>query len=236
MLEHLTANKILAFEQKGIWPGSRGTKDQLLIDKMIGINCKSRRTNLAVAWIDFQKAYDSVLHSWIIETLKLYKIHSSVMLLFQQSMSFWRTTLVAGGSFMADINIKCGIFQGDSISPLLFCSALNPLSEVIKSNKFGYTSKSGDLIQHLLYMDDLKLYTKNERDLNSLMSTVYLFSSDIGMRINVDKSAKLIVSRGKIITSADFALNSLEAIKDTPHGYKYLGIIQDMLTVGSRVK
>ena len=35
MLEHLTANKILAFEQKGIRPGSRGTKDQLLIDKMI---------------------------------------------------------------------------------------------------------------------------------------------------------------------------------------------------------
>ena len=32
MLEHLTANKILAFEQKGIWPGSRGTKDQLLTD------------------------------------------------------------------------------------------------------------------------------------------------------------------------------------------------------------
>ena len=44
------------------------------------------------------------------------------------------------------------------------------------------------------------------------------------------------MSCGKIVTSADFALNSLEAIKDTPHGYKYLGIIQDMLTVGSRVK
>ena len=44
------------------------------------------------------------------------------------------------------------------------------------------------------------------------------------------------MSRGKIVASADFALNSLEAIKDTPHGYKYLGIIQDMLTVGSRVK
>ena len=53
MLEHLTANKILAFEQKVIRPGSRGTKDQLLIDKMIGIDCKSRRTNLAVVWIDF---------------------------------------------------------------------------------------------------------------------------------------------------------------------------------------
>ena len=30
MLKHLTVNKLLAFEQKGIQPGSRGTKDQLL--------------------------------------------------------------------------------------------------------------------------------------------------------------------------------------------------------------
>ena len=50
--------------------------------------------------------------------------------------------------------------------------------------------------------------------INSLMSTVYLFSSDIGMRINVDKSAKPIVSCGRIVTSVDFELNSLEAIKD----------------------
>ena len=82
MLKHLVVNKVLAFEQKGIQPGSRGTKDQLLIDKMIGTDCKSRRTNLAVGWIDFAKAYDSVPHSWIIETLNLYRIHPSLISFF----------------------------------------------------------------------------------------------------------------------------------------------------------
>ena len=85
------------------------------------------------------------------------------------------------------------------ISPPLFCSALNSLSEVIKTSKFGYTTKSGELIQHLLYMDNLKLYTKNERGLNSLMSIVYLFSGDIGMRITVDNSAKLIAFHGTVL-------------------------------------
>ena len=42
MLKYLTVNKLLAFEQKGIQPGSKGTKDKLLIDKMIGTDCKSR--------------------------------------------------------------------------------------------------------------------------------------------------------------------------------------------------
>ena len=123
------------------------------------------------------------------------------MLLLQQSMSLWNTALLVGGAFMADVNINCGIFQGDSISPFLFCLEF----------------KSEVLIQHLLCMDDLKLYAKNERDLNSLISTVYLFSNDIGMRINVEKSAKLIVSRDSVVSSADFELNSLGAIKDVHH-------------------
>lgn len=51
------------------------------------------------------------------------------------------------------------------------------------------------------------------------ISTMYLFSNDIGMKINVDKSAKLIVSRDRGVTSVNFKLNSLGAIKDVHRGY-----------------
>ena len=44
------------------------TKEHLLVDKMVMRNCKSRKTNLAMAWIDYKKAYDMVPHSWILET------------------------------------------------------------------------------------------------------------------------------------------------------------------------
>ena len=87
--EDLETQKVLAFEQKELQPaGSRGTKDQLLIDKMIGIDCKTRRTNLAVSWIDFQKAYDSVPHSWILETLKLYKINPQIVAFLQNQCRY----------------------------------------------------------------------------------------------------------------------------------------------------
>ena len=55
ILKQVNDQRILTFEQKGLQPGSRGTKNQLLIDKMIGADCKARWTNLAVSWIDFQK-------------------------------------------------------------------------------------------------------------------------------------------------------------------------------------
>ena len=71
---HLEEKSLLPQEQKGGVRGSRGTKDQLLIDKMVLKNCKRRKTNLAMAWIDYKKAFDMVPHSWILKTLHLCKV------------------------------------------------------------------------------------------------------------------------------------------------------------------
>jgi len=34
---------------------------------------------------------------------------------------------------VGQVSINCGIFQGDSLSPLLFCIALNPLSRELRN-------------------------------------------------------------------------------------------------------
>ena len=52
----LDENKILLEEQKGCRRESRGTKDQLLMDRMVLQNCKKRHTNLAMAWVDHRNA------------------------------------------------------------------------------------------------------------------------------------------------------------------------------------
>ena len=58
-------------EQKGNRRHSRGTKHQLLIDKMILRNSRRRKTNLHVTWIDYKKAFDSLPHSWIEKCLEI---------------------------------------------------------------------------------------------------------------------------------------------------------------------
>jgi hypothetical protein len=64
-----------------------------------------------------------------------------------------------------EIPISRGIFQGDSLSPLWFCLALNPLSKLLNNTKMGFDLKHGhrekQTVNHLFYMDDLKLYAAN---------------------------------------------------------------------------
>ena len=65
--KHLDDQNLLPDEQKGCRKHSRGTKDQLLIDKAITKDARMKCRNLNMAWVDYKKAYDMVPHSWILE-------------------------------------------------------------------------------------------------------------------------------------------------------------------------
>ena len=67
---------------------------------------------------------------------------------------------------IADITIKCGIYQGKALSLLLFCVALNQLSALLDRSAYGYRFYSSYTINHLLYMNDIKSYAKNEQDID----------------------------------------------------------------------
>ena len=83
----------------------RGTKHQLLIDKSIMKDSKRRHTNLAMAWIDYRKAYDMVPHSWINECIEMFGIAKNVTFL-KDSMTRWQTELIAYAESLGEVRIK----------------------------------------------------------------------------------------------------------------------------------
>ena len=196
--DYLEINNIFPSEQKGCKRKSRGTKDQLLIDKTVMKDCKKRHTNLGMAWIDYRKAYDMIPHSWILESLKMVNVADNVIEMLKRSMNNWNVNLTSSGDFLGNVNIKRGIFQGDSLSPLLFVICMIPLSRILRKVKVCYTLKNGERLNHLLFMDDLKLFGKNENEVNSLVSTVQVFSDDIKMEFGVKKCGILIMHRGAL--------------------------------------
>ena len=134
---HLDQEKLLPEEQKGCKKGPRGTNDLIFIDREVIKEVKSRNKNLAMAWIDYKKAY-MVPHSWIIEHLDLFGVAENIKSLLVNSIEKWKAMLCSGNSELADVEIKPGIFQGDSLSPLVFVLALIPLSLILKKAKAAY--------------------------------------------------------------------------------------------------
>lgn len=72
-----------------------------------------------------------------------------------ENMKNWKTTLnlnhINGSLTQRPINIKSGIFQGDSLSPLLFSLALTPLSCLRNDNSYGYY-RMANWITHSIVM------------------------------------------------------------------------------------
>ena len=151
-----------------------------------------------MAWIDNKKAYDMVQQSWIIHCLKMQKISDEVINFTEKTMQTWRVKLTAGGRSIAETKIQRGIFQGDALSPLLFIIAMMPFNHILRKCTTGYKlSRSQEKINHQMYMDDIKLFAKNERELETLIHAVRIFSQDIEMEFGVEKCAMLVMKSGK---------------------------------------
>ena len=235
---HLDQQKLLPEEQKGCRKRSKGTNDLLYIDKAVIREVKSRKKNLAKAWIDYKKAYDIVPHSWI-KQLDLFGVAENIKTLLVDSVEKWRVMLCAGNSELEEVDIKRGIFQGDSLSPLVFVLALIPLNLILRKAKAAYEfSGSKEKINNLLFMDDLKLYSRNEKELDSLVQTIRIFSKDIGMEFGIEKCAVLVIEKGKIVKSVGIELPDGKVTKSLQEGesYKYLGILEADRFLGEEVK
>ena len=182
-------------EQKGCCRGSKGCKDQLSISKAVLQECKRRKKNLCMAWIDYQKAFDRVPHSWIIKSLELIGINNKVSFT-KKVMSYWRTRMRLHTENKLietdDIKIQCEIYQGDSLSPLLFCICLIPLTEQLNKVNTGYEKHTMKTkISHLLYMDDLKLIAKSEEEFQKQIQTLKTISDDIHMEFGLENVPRL---------------------------------------------
>ena len=67
----------------------------------------------------------------------------------------WKIMLCLGNSELGEVEIKRDIFQGDSLSTLVFVLALIPLSLILRKTKAAYEfSERKEKINHLLLMDD----------------------------------------------------------------------------------
>ena len=61
-------------------------------------------------------------------------------------------------------------------------------------------------LNHLLFMDDIKLFVKSEEQTDSLVQTVFHRSKDIGMEFEISKCAVYTINRDAPVASQQLNL------------------------------
>ena len=87
-------------------------------------------------------------------------------------------------------------------------------------------------------MDDLKLYGKDESELDSFFNTVLVFCTDIGMEFGMKRRGVLILKRGNVQKSVGITVPDNCKMKSVEEdGYKNLEILEyDDLLQGHKKK
>ena len=74
-----------------------------------------------------------------------------------------------------------------------------PLLFLLRRSNASYVWGGRELkINHLLFMDDLKLFGKSYEQTDSLVQTVHKLSMDIKMEFGIEKCGMLVPKRDKI--------------------------------------
>lgn len=215
-------------EQLALRRGQRGCLNAHLMDQAVQLDVTYRRqtrsSGLATAWIDFKKAFDSVSHEYLVYMMEKVGFPKGIRNFLKTVMAGWRTALTLNGEEVGTMSIKSGVFQGDSLSPLLFCLAIAPISSSLKRQVAPYVSSGeGFKISHIYYVDDLKIYTHTEEAMSRAIEIVQRISDSIGLELNAKKSAVQLYKLSE----------DKEAIAEIPTlqgDYAYLGVKQTVRT------
>ena len=134
---------------------------------------------MSMAWIEYRKAFDSVPHDRIMKSVKLFKVSPIIVYYLKSNILNWEITLFlsheSGNLKSKRVGINRGIFQEDSLPPLLLCLALIPFNTEL--NRTGYGCKIGQK-------------NLDHHELEGLLQTVKKFSDGMDMKFELEKCAK----------------------------------------------
>ena len=192
-----TLDKELRTTQNGFRP-QRSTTQHTLALRILMDACKDHQNSpLAVVFIDFSKAFDSIKWDYLEAILGAYGIPDqlikAVMSVYRGTVAKVRTSDGISDSFP----LTKGVLQGDTLAPYLFIIVLDYiLRQAIPDPSLGFklgggTSRTSKYIVELVYADDIATASSNTENAQQLLQAIERAALPIGLRINRPKTVAM---------------------------------------------
>ena len=191
-----------------------------LIQKQFAFNRK-----LYVAFIDFEKAFDSISRKLLWPILIKNGIKGKLYQCVKSMYSAVKARVRCGVNFTEYINCTQGVKQGDVCSPVLFSLFINELAlEIINCGRHGATL-SYDFIELfiLLFADDIVLLSETIVGLQTQLNNLHRAAMQLQLKVNMSKSNIVVFRKGGHLAAREiWFYGGLEMA--VVNSYKYLGI------------
>ena len=158
-----------------------------------------------VIYIDFSKAFDSVVHSKLIYKLQTFGINGLLLKWISAFLHGRSQCVVVENRYSSWSKVISGVPQGSVLGPMLFILFINDIANITINGVFTK-----------LYADDLKLYTSlistdDCSNLQDVLSNLLVWSKDWQLEVNVSKSHVLHLHKHNPLMDYYFDGNLMES-------------------------
>jgi hypothetical protein len=169
-----------------------------LRDWTVGLNSHSQ-TDLV--YIDFSKAFDSIVHAKLLFKLELYGITGKLLQWISGFLSNRQQCVVLEHVMSPVSDVLSGVPQGTVLGPILILIYINDIDSVCCGNT---------VVQ--LYADDVKLYsniTVNNACIQQSLNSLSLWAKEWQLSININKCSVLSICSAASKTYFEYCIGGI---------------------------
>ena len=161
-------------------------ENQVIVQELINVfKTRKPKSELMAIKLDLQKAYDRVNQRFIQSVLLHLGFNSTFTSWITACLSSVTFEIMVNGGKSESFTPSKGLRQGDLLSSYLFILGQEVLSRLLDrklrtQNKSGIKASSHGLaITHVMYADDIILFSKDAHNINAMLEKYYSWSGKI---------------------------------------------------------
>ncbi|PZC74016.1 hypothetical protein B5X24_HaOG208430 [Helicoverpa armigera] len=142
---------------------------------------------LCLAFVDYEKAFDSVETWAVLESLQRCHIDYRYIEVLKCLYNNATMSVRVQEHSTKPIPLRRGVRQGDVISPKLFTAAMEDAFKLLEWQGLGINI-NGEYITHLRFADDIVVMAKSMEELSMMLDGLDRVSQRVGLKMNMDKT------------------------------------------------
>ncbi|KAJ0169495.1 hypothetical protein K1T71_015082 [Dendrolimus kikuchii] len=203
-------------EQAGFRKGY-STVDHIHTVRQIIQKTEEYNQPLCMAFVDYEKAFDSIETWAVLESLQRCRIDWRYIEVLRCLYDAATMTVQIQDRRAKPIPLRRGVRQGDVISPKLFTNAMEDVFKTLEWNERGINI-NGERISHLRFADDIVVFAETLEGLTDMLNSLNESSRRVGLGMNLDKT-KVMFNEHVMPRPVNVDGSPLEVVQE----YVYLG-------------
>jgi exonuclease III len=226
----LECNNLLSENQAG-FRKSYSTLDHIFLLKCIIDLCKFKKQKLFCAFIDYQKAFDTVWRDGL--WYKLYTqngVEGKLLNVIKNMYTNIKSCVFVNGVKSDSFCSMIGVRQGENLSPLLFSLFVNDIEDYLLDSGGKVLDFKDDNMNNylklfvLMYADDTVILSNTAKDLQNALDNLKLYCNRWKLKVNPTKTKVTIFGSRKVKAGKYEFMYDGKSV-DIVDSFKYLGVI-----------